>query len=131
MEVSVLWFVAALLVFSLAYAALRRVRPEPAPRRPLQAGVLAAAAATIAVSSFAVWQVWPSNADMFLNLKVDGWPQGAVLFALGVLGAEAGWLGELPPVLARRLGWVAAAGVAALLTLMLSLVLAAGQTRRW
>jgi len=40
-------------------------------------------------------------------------------------------LGELPPVLARRLGWVAAAGVAALLTLMLSLVLAAGQTRRW
>jgi len=47
---------------------------------------------------------------MFLNLKVDGWPQGAVLFALGVLGAEAGWLGELPPVLARRLGWVAAAG---------------------
>jgi glucan biosynthesis protein C len=126
MEVSVLWFVAALLVFSLAYAALRRVRPTPAPRRPLRAGALAAAAAVIAVSSFAVWQVWPANAVMFLNLRVGQWPQGAVLFALGVLGAEAGWLDDLPPVLARRLGWVAAAGLAALAALMVSLVLARG-----
>ena len=124
-----LWFVAALLVFSLAYAALRRIRPAPAPRRPLRTGVLAAAAATIAVSSFAVWQVWPANAVMFLNLRVGQWPQGAVLFALGVLGAEAGWLDEVPPVLARRLGWVAAAGLAALLALMVSLVLPAGAHR--
>jgi hypothetical protein len=32
------------------------------------------------------------------------------LFALGVHGAEAGWLRDFPPVLARRLGWVTAAG---------------------
>jgi len=126
MEVSVLWFVAALLVFSVVYAALRRVRPARALRRPLRTGVLAAAVATITVSSFAVWQVWPANAVMFLNLRVGEWPQGAVLFALGVLGAEAGWLDELPTVLARRLGWVATAGVAALVALMVSLVLARG-----
>ncbi len=126
MEVGVLWFVAALLVFSLAYAVLRRVRPTPAPRRPLRAGALAAAAAVIAVSSFAVWQVWPANAVMFLNLRAGQWPQGAVLFALGVQGAEAGWLDEFPRVLARRLGWVAAAGLAALVALMVSLVLARG-----
>jgi glucan biosynthesis protein C len=78
------------------------------------------------VSSFAVWQLWPMTGVMFLNLRAGEWPQGAVLFALGVLGAEAGWLDELPPVLARRLGWVAAAGVAALLTLMVSLVVARG-----
>jgi glucan biosynthesis protein C len=129
MEVGVLWFVAALLVFSVAYAALRRLRPAPARRRPLRTAVLAAAAAVIAVSSFAVWQVWPANAVMFLNLRVGEWPQGAVLFALGVLGAEARWLDELPPGLARRLGWVAAAGVAALVTLMVSLVLARGADR--
>ncbi len=129
MEVGVMWFVAALLVFSLAYAALRRARPAPALRRPLRTGVLAAAAAAIAVGSFAVWQVWPANADMFLNLRVGEWPQGAVLFALGVLGAEAGWLNGLPPVLARRLGWVAAAGLAALVALMVSLVLARGADR--
>jgi surface polysaccharide O-acyltransferase-like enzyme len=126
MEVSVLWFVAALLAFSVAYAALRRLRPAPAPRRPLRTGRLAAAAATIAVSSFAVWQVWPMTGDTFLNLRWGEWPQGAVLFALGVLGAEAGWLDELPPVLARRLGGVAAAGVAALVALMVSLVAARG-----
>jgi hypothetical protein len=122
MEVSVLWFVAALLAFSLAYAALRRVRPASAPR----AGVLAAAAAVIAVSSFAVWQVWSANAGGLLDLRVGQWPQGAVLFTLGVLGAEAGWLDGFPPVLARRLGWVAAARVAALVALMVSLVLARG-----
>ena len=126
MQVGVMWFVAALLVFSVAYAALRRVRPAPAPRRPLRSGVLAAAALVIAVSSFAVWQMWPVNAETYLYLRVGEWPQGAVLFALGVLGAEAGWLDDLPQVLARRLGWIAAAGVAALLALMLSLVLARG-----
>jgi hypothetical protein len=52
-----------------------------------------------------------------------------LLFALGVLGAEAGWLDKLPPVLARRLGWVAAAGVAALVVLTVSLVVARGADR--
>jgi glucans biosynthesis protein C len=66
------------------------------------------------------------NAETYLYLRVGEWPQGAVLFGLGVRAAEAGWLEELPPALARRLGWVAAAGVAALLALMVSLVLARG-----
>jgi hypothetical protein len=42
------------------------------------------------------------------------------------LRAGPGWLDEFPPVLARRLGWVAAAGLAALVALMVSLVLARG-----
>ncbi len=129
MEVSVLWFVAALLAFSVAYAALRRIRPAPAPRRSLRIRVLAAAAAVIAVTSFAIWQLWPANAVMFLNLRAGSWPQGAVLFALGVLGEEAGWLKELPPALTRRLGRVAAAGVTALVILMVSLVVIRGADR--
>ena len=125
-EVSVMWFVAALLAFSVAYATLRCVRPAAQPR-PLRPGLLAAAVLAIAVSSFAVWQPWPVLGDTFLNLRWGEWPQGAVLFALGVHGAEAGWLEDFPPVLARRLGWVAAAGVSALLALMLYLVLARGE----
>jgi glucan biosynthesis protein C len=125
-EVSVMWFVAALLAFSLAYAALRCVRPAARPR-PLQPGLLAAAALAIAVSSFAVWQPWPVMGDTFLNLRWGQWPQGAVLFALGVHAAEAGWLQGFPPVLARRLGWTAAAGVATLMTVMSYLVLARGK----
>jgi Acyltransferase family len=121
-----MWFVAALLAFTVAYAALRCVRPAARPR-PLRPGLLGAAALVIAVSSFAVWQRWPVTGDAFLNLRWGEWPQGAVLFALGVHGAEAGWLAGFPPVLARRLGWVAAAGVAALMTVMLYLVLARGE----
>lgn len=129
LQVGVMWFVAALLVFSVAYAALRRVRPAPAPRRPLRIGLLAAAALVIAVSSFAVWQIWPVNAETFLYLRLGEWPQGAVLFALGVLGAEAGWLDEPASLPARQLGWVATAGVAALLGMMLSLLLTRGADR--
>jgi surface polysaccharide O-acyltransferase-like enzyme len=126
-EVSVMWFVAALLAFSVAYAALRYLRPAARQRGPLRAGLLAAAALTIAASSFAVWQLWPPTGDMYLNPRLGEWPQGAVLFALGVHAADTGWLENFPPVLARRLGWVAAAGVAALMTLMLYLVLARGE----
>jgi hypothetical protein len=126
-EASVMWFAAALLAFSVAYAALRCVRPAAQPGRSLRPGLLSAAALAIAVSSFAVWQPWPVMGDTFLNLRWGEWPQGAVLFALGVHAAEAGWLDDFPPVLARRLGWVAAAGVAALMTLLLYLVLARGK----
>jgi hypothetical protein len=38
-EFSVMWFVAALPVFSLAYAALRWLRPAPQSRRPARLGV--------------------------------------------------------------------------------------------
>ncbi|MGZ4580843.1 MAG: acyltransferase family protein [Nocardioidaceae bacterium] len=109
-EVSVMWYVAALLAFSLVYAAVRRLRPAAEARRAeLTTGRLVLAAATIAVTSFAVWQVWPFNAEVFLNLRFGEWPQGAVLFGLGVWAAEAGWLDDLAWARARRLGWVAAA----------------------
>ena len=117
-EFSVMWFVAALLVFSLAYAALRWLRPAPQSRRPARLGVLLAAAAlTIAAASLAVWQVWPWNSGVFFTARFGEWPQGAVLFALGVHAAETGWLRDLPPVLARRVGWTALAGTIAAVTL--------------
>ena len=54
---------------------------------------------------------------MFFTARLGEWPQGAVLFALGVHAAETGWLRDLPPVLARRLGWTALAGTIATVTL--------------
>lgn len=129
-EACVMWFVAALLTFSVAYATLRRLRPAARPR-PLLPGLLAAAAVAIAVSSFAVWQPWPVMGDTFLSLRWGEWPQGAVLFALGVHGAEAGWLRDFPPMLARRLGWMAAARVAALMMLMGHWPWHGEWTRRW
>jgi glucan biosynthesis protein C len=116
-EVSVMWFVAALLVFSLVYAAVQRLHPGAMSRGSLRPGVLVTAGLTIAVSSFGVWLVWPLDAEVLLNLRLGAWPQGAVLFALGVHAAGAGWLEELPPVLVRRLGWMAAAGIVAIVML--------------
>jgi peptidoglycan/LPS O-acetylase OafA/YrhL len=114
-EVGVMWFVAALLACSLGYAWLRHRRPAVESGWADRPGVvLFAAAATIAVSCLLVWQVWPWNAEVVLNMRFGEWPQGVVLFALGVHAAERGWLDYLTPELIRRIGWLAAAAAAIL-----------------
>jgi hypothetical protein len=74
-----------------------------------------------------VWQVSPLTDEAPLNLRIAEWPQGAVLFALGVLAAEVGWV-EDPPSLhrVRPLGWLALAGAAAFVG-VLAIGLAGGQ----
>ena len=107
-----LWFVAALLAFSLAYALLRRVHPAPVAGRWSGAQAMVAAAVLIAVTAFVVWQRWPlGNASSFAHLRWDYWPQGAVLFALGVWAGEAKSLEDLT-AWAPRLGWTALAATA-------------------
>ena len=113
-----MWFVAALLAISLAYAVLRHPRPTATPAQPLRPVVLVVAAAAIAASSLVVWQPWPLTGETYLDLRFGQWPQGAVLFALGVHAAETGWLHGMPGVLIRRLGWIAVIGLAALMTLL-------------
>ena len=117
-ELSVMWFAAALLVFSLVYGAWEHVHPTAPSPGPLRPFTVVVAVVTIAVSSFLVWLVWPLDGEMFLNLRVPEWPQGAVLFALGVCAGRSGWLVDLPRDVVRRLGWMTAAGMVALLTLL-------------
>jgi fucose 4-O-acetylase-like acetyltransferase len=108
----VMWFAAALLAFSLAYALLRRVHAPPAVCRWSGVQVMAAAALLIAVTAFAVWRCWPpDDASTFLDLRWESWPQGAALFALGVWAGETGSLEDLT-ARARRLGWTALAAAA-------------------
>jgi surface polysaccharide O-acyltransferase-like enzyme len=125
-EVASMWFVAALLVFSIVYAVVRGLRPMPRIHRRSQRTTVALAIGMVAIASLAVWQWWPPLAEAFLNLKFAEWPQGAVLFALGVTAAEAGWT-DNPPPLSRVhwLGWGAIAGAVALVGL-LAIGLAAG-----
>jgi fucose 4-O-acetylase-like acetyltransferase len=112
-----MWFVAALLVFSLGYALLRRVRPTPVARRRSGAQAMVAAAALIAVTAVLVWR-WspPDEANTFLSLQLASWPQGAGLFALGVRAGETESLDDLT-AWARRLGWAALAAVAVFVAL--------------
>lgn len=112
-----MWFVAALLFFSVAYAGLRGPRRPAASAQPLRPAVLVAATAAIAVASLAVWQLWPLTGETYLDLRFGQWPQGAVLFTLGVHAAEGGWLNGMPAAL-RRSGWIAVIGLAVLMTLL-------------
>ena len=109
-EFSVMWFVVALLACSLGYAALRSIRPLAGPRRRPGRRSLVVAASAIGVASLAVWQVTTLLDTHLLNVRVSAWTQAAVLFALGVMAAEAGWDGRLPRDTERRLGQVTIVG---------------------
>ena len=66
LDSGVLWFVGALLVFSLVYAGwvhLRGGRPGPAGTRPLRTGHLLALAAAVTVTTFLVRLVLPLEGD--------------------------------------------------------------------
>lgn len=113
-----MWFVAALLTFSLAYALLRRLRPAPVAYRWSPARAMAAAAVLAAVTAFVTWQWWPlDSSSTFLDLRFGEWPQGAAMFALGAWAGEAGSLADLTAP-ARRLGWTALGAVAVLAGLL-------------
>jgi fucose 4-O-acetylase-like acetyltransferase len=116
-EFSIMWFVVALLACSLGYAALRSIRPltgsGPKPGRRS----LIVAAAIIGIGSLTVWQLTTLLDTHLLNVRVSAWTQAAVLFALGVMAAEAGWDGRLSRNAEHRLGQVTAVGVG--LTLLL------------
>lgn len=107
------WFLEALLLFSLAYAALRALRPSgdrsPAPRVPsrLHGRQVAAVAGAIATASFAAHLVFPLGTEQ-LHVQLGAFPQYVILFALGVAAGRRGWLDALDPALVRRCAVAAA-----------------------
>lgn len=109
-EFSVMWFVVALLACSLGYAAQRSIRPLTGPRRRPGRRSLVVAASAIGVGSLAVWQVTTLLDTHLLNVRVSAWTQAAVLFALGVMAAEAGGDGRLSRDTERWLGQVTIVG---------------------
>ncbi len=116
-EVGAMWFITALLCFSLVYALKEAVHPANAEQRPLRTPLLVAVGLGIAVGSFVSWQFWTIDAEVFMNARFGEWAQGGGLFALGVVGANGGWIGGLSATLTHRLGQLAAAGMVALFLL--------------
>jgi glucans biosynthesis protein C len=106
-----MWFVVALLVCSLGYAALRSLRPltDSLPRPGRRSLVIAAS--VVSVGSLMVWQVTTLLDTHLMNVRVSAWTQGAVLFALGVRTAEAGWNGQLSRETERWLGLATLVGL--------------------
>jgi peptidoglycan/LPS O-acetylase OafA/YrhL len=116
-----LWFVAALLTLSLTYAAWRWRGPATGSGAALRPGQLLIAAVVIAAASFVVRLRWPWTGDTFLTIRWQEWPQGAVLFTLGVLWSERGWRGRVPATWSHRCGQVAVAGLTALALLVVAM----------
>ncbi len=116
-DVGPMWFVAAILVFSLGYAALRAVAPSPRPAGRLGLRHLAALGVGIACLDVLAWLRWGYFSDTWLDLNWQHWPQAAGLFALGVLAAERTWESPLPRRAERQAARVALLGVVALCVL--------------
>jgi glucans biosynthesis protein C len=115
-DVGPMWFVAALLVFSLGYAAFRTIVPPRDEPGELGTEHLAIALVVLAVASFLVRVRWPFMAEVALGLRFAQWPQAGVLFALGVLLGERGRL-RPPAAWMHRAGPLALVGTAGVVAL--------------
>jgi glucan biosynthesis protein C len=107
------WFLGVLLLFSAGYAIIRTVLPRrTADSSPLRIGHLVLAALAVALTSYVVRLAVPMGTEVWqLALgQAPGWVAG---FALGVIGAERGWFGQVGGRLGRRTrdaAWVGVVG---------------------
>lgn len=116
-----LWFVEALLIYSLVYAAWVgwRARRGPAPR-PVTAGrlrarYLVALGIGITIATFVVRLWFSFDSLQFTNAHVWQWPECMGLFGLGIMSARRGWLRPVPDRIRRGCGWVALLATIALI----------------
>ena len=108
-----LWFVLALLIFSVGYVAWRQVRHRrPAPR-PMRSSTLVAFGVAIAMATFVTRLWFPIDSRQVLELHVWQWPQCIAMFVLGLACAENGWLQPVPSKDRRRAGICALIALAA------------------
>lgn len=100
-----LWFVGVLLIFSLAYAGLVRLRQRPLVRSfgDVTAVHLALIAAAVAPLSFLVRVAYPFGSEStFFDLNLWEWPACLALFVLGIAASKRGWLDTTPDLLCRQ-----------------------------
>jgi hypothetical protein len=87
-----LWFVGALMIFSVAYAIYDRVWPgRPMGDANITVRGIVLLALSIGGVSFLFRLIWPIYSDQFLGLHLWQWPQFVLLFWAGAWAAERGW----------------------------------------
>jgi fucose 4-O-acetylase-like acetyltransferase len=106
LDTGVLWFVRALLIFSLGYAGwvwLRRGH-EARPRlAEIKVSHLLLLPAAVTFATFLVRLVLPFESDnKYVDLNMWEWPACAALFGLGIMASRAGWLTAVPDRLRRK-----------------------------
>jgi hypothetical protein len=116
-----MWFVGVLLVFSLALAAWRCLRPPaPADGKPLPGRWLAPLALAVGLTTFAVRIILPADSNQPLNSHIWAWPEYIALFGLGVMAARRGWLRPVPREISRPAGIATIVGMVLLAAVVLS-----------
>lgn len=114
-----MWFVAILLVVTVAWC-LWRWRVPASPSMTPAGTTAAVAAVAVAVGTFLVRTRFPVDSAQFLDVHMWIWPQSLSLFVLGAIGAERGWISSIPPSVLSRCRW-AVIGAVLLLALLIPL----------
>jgi glucans biosynthesis protein C len=110
-----LWFVSALLLFSIFYAIVRMLMPSR-PAKPAvetsfpSSAAIAAFAGVIALASFIVRLWFPSDTVfMPLAFQFADFPQYIALFIVGLIAYRRNWLLTMPQAVGKR--WMSIAVV--------------------
>jgi fucose 4-O-acetylase-like acetyltransferase len=120
------WFLGVLLLFSVAYAGWRRIRPlRGQPRGRLTGRALALTVVAVALASYVV-RIWAPFGEERWHMAVAQAPSWVTGFVIGVLAAERGWFNRIDPTLLRRLRWSAWLAVVSLAVIVAVLVTAGG-----
>lgn len=97
-----LWFVSALLIFSMVYALVRSLsparQPQPVVETPFPGnGLIGLFAGVITLASFVV-RLWSPSDQVFgpLGFQFADFPQYIALFIAGLVAYRRGWLVRLP-----------------------------------
>ncbi len=125
-ETGPMWFCAALLMFCIAYGALRRLGLKEAritlPGDRRSAMLAGAFIAAMAVATFVV-RIGAPEGTAVLNLQLGDFPQYLLMFAAGTLAYRGDWLASLS---ARFCGRFGAAALLLAVPLFVALVMLGG-----
>lgn len=121
-----MWFAGVLLIYSLAYAAWRSLRPRArGSQEALTATTLVLLAVAISAASMLVRPVFPFDSHQIGELQLWQWPQYVGMFWLGIAAARHGWFDPVPERIRHGCGVATLLGLVAFL-LLFGAVLAAG-----
>jgi glucans biosynthesis protein C len=101
-----LWFVEALLIFSIIYVGYRRFSKhrKETSKFPSDLGLIYTAIG-LGLAAFLVRLFWPTG-EGILGLQFGYFPSYILLFAAGTMANQHHWLDQISTSIVRRWGWI-------------------------